>query len=52
MPLSDIEIWAEINAGHLVIEPPPDESAVVGSSIDLLLHEDLTALPQEEVTES
>lgn len=45
MPLSNIEIWAEMGAGRLRITPPPDPDRVVGSSIDLLLHEELIVLP-------
>lgn len=47
MPLSDVEIWAEIGAGRLVIDPTPDADRVVGSSIDLLLHDDIVGLPDE-----
>ena len=46
MPLSDIEIPAEIDAKRLVFEPPIDDRERIGSSsIDLLLHEELLILP-------
>ena len=39
MPLSDIEIRAEIDAKRLVFEPPIGERERIGSSsVDLLLH--------------
>lgn len=57
MPLSDIEIKAEIAAERLVFKPPipdPDQfglptdgSRFGSSSIDLLLHEELIFLPKE-----
>ena len=47
MALSDVEIWAELGAGRLVIEPTPDADRVVSSSIDLLLHDNIVALPDE-----
>ena len=40
MPLSDVEIWAELGAGRLIIDPHPDTDRVDSSSIDLLLHEE------------
>ena len=45
MPLSDIEIWAELGAGHLIIDPPPSIERVDSSSIDLLLHEEIIIIP-------
>ncbi len=48
MTLSDVEIWAEIGAGRLVLDPPPDGDRIGNSSIDLLLHEELTVLPSRE----
>jgi len=47
MPLSDVEIWAELGLGRLVITPPPTPDRVDSSSIDLLLHEELTILPEQ-----
>jgi len=48
MALSDVEIWAEIVAGRLVIDPTPSPDRVVGSSVDLLLHEELLVLPSRD----
>lgn len=48
MVLSDVEIWAELSAGRLFVDPPPDADRVVGSSIDLLLHDEIVALPEIE----
>ena len=46
MVLSNIEIWAEIEAGRLVFDPPiVERGRVDSSSVDLLLHSDLIALP-------
>lgn len=45
MVLSDIEIWAEVQAGRLVIDPAPNESRVNSSSVDLLLDTEIIALP-------
>ena len=45
MPLSDVEIRAELGAGRLVIEPPPTYDRVDSSSIDLLLHEEIIVMP-------
>jgi dCTP deaminase len=45
MALSDVEIWAEIGAGWLEIDPPPSLDRVVASSIDLLLHYEILLLP-------
>ena len=45
MPLSDVEIWAEMGAGRLIIDPPPTIDRVDSSSIDLLLHQELIILP-------
>ncbi len=47
MVLSNVEIWAEIDAERLVFDPPiVDKGRVDSSSVDLLLHEDLIALPK------
>lgn len=47
MALSDVEIWAELNAGRLVIDPNP--GARIGpSSVDLLLGPELLVLPPTE----
>ena len=47
MPLSDIEIRAEIDAKRLVFEPAIiDRDRISSSSVDLLLHEELLVLPQ------
>jgi len=48
MPLSDIEIWAEINAGRLIIDPIVTAESVGGSSLDLLLHEELRIFPKTD----
>lgn len=48
MPLSDVEIWAEIGAGYLIIDPPPTHDRVGPSSIDFLLHSELLSLPTPE----
>ena len=48
MPLSDVEIWAEIGAGYLKIDPIPSPDRVVASSIDLLLHTEILVLPNPE----
>ena len=48
MPLSDVEIWAEIGAGYLEIDPLPIPDRVVSSSIDLLLHTEILVLPNPE----
>ena len=37
MALSDIEIWMELQAGALVIDPPPDPTSVNAASVDLHL---------------
>lgn len=47
MALSDVEIWAELTNGRLVITPDP--GARVGpSSVDLLLGPELLILPSPE----
>ena len=47
MALSNVEIWAEIDAERLVFDPPiNDEDPIGSSSVDLLLHEDLLVLPE------
>jgi dCTP deaminase len=48
MPLSDVEIWAEIGAGYLIIDPLPTHDRVGASSIDFLLHSEIIALPNPE----
>lgn len=47
MPLSDVEIRAEMGAGRLVIEPPPAIDNVDSSSVDLLLHEEIIVMPDQ-----
>ena len=56
MPLSNVEIRAEINANRLVFDPPiPDsplddeDNRIGSSSVDLLLHEELIILPKDRV---
>lgn len=56
MPLSNIEIRAEINANRLVFDPHipdsplnDDENRIGSSSVDLLLHEELIVLPETRV---
>ncbi|MBI4201292.1 MAG: dCTP deaminase [Chloroflexi bacterium] len=50
MTLSDVEIWAELGSGRLIIDPLPEADRVTGSSIDLLLYKELLVLPtQSEV---
>lgn len=44
MPLSDGEIWRELETGRLQITPPPTPERVGSSSIDLLLHEEIVVL--------
>ena len=44
MPLSNVEIWAELGAGRLIIDPPTYDR-VDSSSIDLILHEEIIVLP-------
>ena len=46
MALSDIEIQAEIREQRLVIDPPVplDSNRIGSSSVDLLLHQDLTVV--------
>ena len=46
MPLSDVEIWAELGVGRLVIDPHPTADRVDSSSVDLRLHEELVILPE------
>ena len=47
MVLSNVEIWAEINADRLVFEPPiVDRDRFDSSSVDLLLDERLLILPE------
>lgn len=48
MVLSDVDIGKEIRAGRLKFDPPIDEKRIGSSSIDLLLHEDLTILPKSQ----
>jgi dCTP deaminase len=50
MPLSDVEIWAELSAGRLVIDPTPEATRISGSSIDLVLFEDLLILDDASET--
>ena len=45
MTLSDVEFWAEVDAGWIQIDPPPTLDRVAGSSIDLLLHNELLIPP-------
>ena len=45
MILSDVEFWAEVRAEWLKIDPTPSLERVAGSSVDLLLHNELLALP-------
>ena len=45
MTLSDVEFWAEVAAGWLTIEPTPTLERVGGSSVDLILHNELLVLP-------
>ena len=52
MTLSDVEIWAEIGAGRLVLDPSPNGDRIGNSSIDLLLHDELLILPSREKVES
>lgn len=37
MALSDVEIWMELQAGGLVIDPLPDQTSVNAASVDLSL---------------
>lgn len=37
MALSDVEIWMELQAGALIIDPPPDHTSVNAASVDLRL---------------
>lgn len=37
MALSDVEIWMEIQAGALTIDPPPEYTSVNAASVDLSL---------------
>lgn len=37
MALSDVEIWMELQAGTLIIDPPPDHTIVNAASVDLSL---------------
>ena len=47
MVLSNVEIWAELDAKRLSFDPPVVEEDRFGSSsVDLLLHEDLLILPE------
>lgn len=48
MPLSDIEIAAEIRAKRLVIDPPVNEDQIGPSSLDLRLHPDLLLPPSRD----
>lgn len=48
MPLSNIEISAELNAKRLVIDPLLSEDQIGPSSVDLRLHPELTILPSRE----
>ena len=51
MVLSDIDIRAEIAARRLTFDPPiddPDER-IDSSAVDLLLHEELILLPDQQV---
>ncbi len=36
MALSDVEIWMELQAGAVIIDPAPDATAVNAASVDLL----------------
>ena len=47
MPLSHIEIWAELEAGRLIIDPPLDPINVDSSAVDLLLAPELLVLPEK-----
>lgn len=53
MPLSNVEIMAEIRAERLVFDPPisteDSENRIGSSSVDLLLHEELLVLPSGSV---
>ena len=48
MPLSNIEISAELDAKRLVIDPPVSKDQIGPSSVDLRLHPDLIILPSRE----
>ena len=52
MVLSDIDIRAEIAARRLVFDPPinPNSDRIDSSTIDLMLHEELLILPQQQVS--
>ena len=50
MVLSNVDIRKEIELGRLKFAPPIEEARIGSSSIDLLLHEDLTILPEGPVT--
>ena len=41
MALSDVEIWMEIQAGGLVIDPQPDHTSVNAASVDLHLDKEV-----------
>lgn len=51
MILSEIEIWAEIRAGWLAIDPEPSLHRVGASSVDLSLHDELLIFPQDATDE-
>lgn len=41
MALSDVEIWMELQAGGLVIDPQPDHTSVNAASVDLHLDKEV-----------
>ena len=51
MILSNIEIEAELDAGHLVIAPRPLKKRFSGAAVDLTLHHELYVLPEEDYTQ-
>lgn len=46
MPLSDVEIQVELERGRIIVDPLPLPERVVASSLDLLLHAELSLLPE------
>lgn len=46
MPLSDVEIQIELERGRIGVDPVPLPERMVASSLDLLLHAELSLLPE------